>query len=128
LKTRKSKRKGWIATEVVVSIMLLTALIGALAMAMSFTRRFNKYQLVNQQCIAAARAQLDSIAATGKTIDRQTLQRLWPLITVTTEIKTADGNWDRLHLATVTAAGRSTNRSKDITVELSRYFVKGKNK
>jgi hypothetical protein len=128
LKTHRSKYKGWITTEVIVSITLLTALIGTLAMAMSFTRRFNKYQLVNQQCIAAAQAQLDSIAATGKTIDKETLQRLWPMITVTTETKPADGDWKGFELVRVRAAGRSTNRSKEVTAELARYFVKGKSK
>ena len=128
MKTHRSKYKGWITTEVVVSIMLLTTLIGTLAASMSFTRRFNKYQLVNQQCIAAAQAQLDSISTTGTAIDRETLQRLWSMITVTTKIEPAEGEWKGLELARVRAAGRSTNRSKEVTEELSRYFVKGKNK
>ncbi|MBN1456375.1 MAG: hypothetical protein JW912_00805 [Sedimentisphaerales bacterium] len=128
MKIHRSKHKGWITTEVVVSIMLLTTLIGTLAMAMSFTRKFNKYQLVNQQCIAAAQAQLDSITVTGRTIDQETLRRLWPMITVTTEIQTPGEDWQGLELARVRATGRSINRSKEVTVEMSRYFVKGKSK
>ncbi len=119
---KRRKNNGWVATEVVVSIGILALLFSVLASSMSIARRFNKLQLVRQQCIAAGEAQLDSIAATGEAISEGDIERLWPGIKFDVIQSAGSGQWEGMRLIKVTTVGRSVNRTKDVKVELCRYY------
>ena len=120
---KRRKTNGWAATEVVVSIGILALLFSVLASSMSIARKFNKLQLVRQQCLAAGQAQLDSIAATGEAISKGDIERLWPGIKVDIIQSPGSGQWDGMRLIKVTTVGRSVNRAKDVKVELCRYYT-----
>jgi type II secretory pathway pseudopilin PulG len=119
---KRRKNNGWVATEVVVSIGILALLFSVLASSMSIARKFNKLQLVRQQCIAAGEAQLDSIAATGEAISEGDIERLWPGIKFDIIQSPGSGQWEGMRLIKVTTVGRSVNRAKDVKAELCRYY------
>lgn len=119
---KQRKNNGWVATEVVVSIGILALLFFVLVSSMDIARRFNKLQLVRQQCIAAGESQLDSIAATGEAISKGDIERLWPGIKFDVIQSAGSGQWEGMRLIKVTTVGRSVNRTKDVKVELCRYY------
>ena len=120
---KRRKTNGWAATEVVVSIGILVLLFVVLEASMSTARKFNKYQLVKQQCIAAGQAQLDSIAATGEAISEGDFERLWLGIKFDIIQSPGSGQWEGMRLIKVTTVGRSVNRTKDVKAELYRYYT-----
>ena len=105
----------------VVSIGILALLFLVLTSSMDIAKRFNKLQLVKQQCLAAGQAQLDSIAATGKPIGQENFERLWPKVQVVIDEKPGSGEWEGLKLVSVITKARSLNKSRDVKIELSRY-------
>ena len=64
--------------EIIIAVFLLGVLITAFTLSLSGFARFNRFQLVRQQCVSAAQAELDSIAATGEPIPEEDMKRLWP--------------------------------------------------
>ncbi|MBN2270634.1 MAG: type II secretion system protein [Sedimentisphaerales bacterium] len=118
---RKEKYGGFLLTEIIVAIALLGLIISALAVSLRGFGRFNRYQLVTQQCIAAAQAQLDSMTATGKPIPGEDSERLWPDLTVTVEESPGADQWRGLTLAEATAAGKAY--SKEVRISLRRYIA-----
>ncbi len=112
-------------TEIIVALSLLGLLLAGLALSLSGLARFNRYQLVRQQCIAAAEAQLDSIAATGKPVGDDEFKRLWPKVTVSVKRSPGTGQWQDMELIAVATNGISYH--KEVKIKLSRYIrVEGK--
>jgi len=118
---RNVKYKGYLLVEIIVSIAILGILILALAMSLNGFARFNRVQLVRQQCAAAAQAQLDSIATTGKPIPDEDFQRLWPKLSISIKQSDGTGQWQGLNLVEVEANGMSF--SQPVKVQLSRYMA-----
>jgi type II secretory pathway pseudopilin PulG len=122
MNTRKKIRSsGVLLVEVIVAITVLGTIILALALSLHAFGKFNKYQLVRQQCIAAAEAQLDSITATGKSVSDKELTVLWPKVTVDVERIQGTDRWKFAELIRVTAKAKAGR--KDVIVELSRYVI-----
>ena len=103
----------------IVGISLLGLIIVGLAVSMNGFSMINDYQWGRQRCTAAAEAQLDSLAATGKRIATQEMQRLWPGVTVALERTAGAGAWEGLELVRVTATAQPG--SHRIIVRLARY-------
>jgi type II secretory pathway pseudopilin PulG len=122
---KRRRNNGWVVTEVVVSIGILALLFLVLASSIIIARKFNKLQLVRQQCIAAGEAQLDSIGATGEAISKEDFERLWPGMKFDIIQSAGLGQWEGMRLVKVTTVGRSVNRTKDAKVELCRYYTVG---
>jgi type II secretory pathway pseudopilin PulG len=119
------KYRGFLMTEIIVALSLLGLLLAGLALSLSGLARFNRYQLVRQQCIAAAEAQLDSIAATGKPVADDEFKRLWPKVTVSVKRSPGTGKWQDMELIAVATNGISYH--KEVKIKLSRYIrVEGK--
>ena len=117
----KNKRyEGFLLTEIVVSMAILGILVAGLALSLHGFAKFNRYQLVRQKCIAAAQAELESMAATGGPIPDEDIARLWPNITVSTRKSPGTGQWLGMELVEVTAVGKSFR--KEVKIQLSRYF------
>ena len=117
---KTGKNSGWAVTELIVSISILVIIMGGLYTSMNTCRVFNKYQLLRQRCVAAAQAQLESIAATGEKISDKDNERLWPDVEISVEQKDGSGDWQGLRLVTVTA--RNMRPKKTVSIELSRYL------
>jgi type II secretory pathway pseudopilin PulG len=115
------KHKGFLLTEIIVSIAVLGILILAFTLSLNGFARFNRVQLVRQQCTAAAQAQLDSIAATGKPIPDEDLKRLWPKLSVSIKQSNGTGQWQGLNLLEVEASGMGF--SQPVKIRLSRYMA-----
>ena len=115
-----SPYKGFLMTEVIVAMSLLGLLLAGLALSLNGIARFNRYQLVRQQCIAAAQAQLDSIAATGEPIGDERSERLWPKLSVSVKRSPGTGQWQAMERLEVTASGKSYHRN--VQIRLSRYI------
>ena len=109
-------------TELIVGTILLGLTVTGLAVSIQGFSMMNQYQWTRQQCVAAAGAQLDSLAATGESIDPAEVARLWPKVTVTADRAAGQGPWDGLELVRVTAVGRAGRRA--VTIRLERYFPK----
>ena len=122
MKGNKRIYRGFLMTELIVSLTVLAMLLVAFAVALDGFRRFNHYQLVGQRCISAAQATLDSIAATGSPIEKQDFERLWPKINIEIDEAQGQGQWKEMTLVTVTAQGQALHRK--VRVRLSRYFSK----
>ncbi|MBC8470696.1 MAG: type II secretion system protein [Planctomycetes bacterium] len=121
---KNKKYSGFFLTEVIVASGILGILLVALAMSMYGFAKFNRYQLVRQQCIAAAQAELDSIATTGKPIPDENFKRLWPKLDVNITNSAGTDQWQGLSLVEVTTNGMSYN--KEVKVKLARYVLENK--
>ena len=118
---KKRKYKGFLFAELVVSLTILGVILAGLAMSLDGIRRLNDYQLVRQRCISAARAELESIAMTGRAIEKHDFERLWPKITVTIEKSQGTGQWEGMQLVWVTTSAESPKNK--VEIRLSRYFA-----
>ena len=117
----KNRRcEGFLLTELTVSMTILGILVAGLALSLHGFAKFNRYQLVRQQCIAAAQAELESIAATGRPIPDEDFARLWSNLSVSIEKSPGTGQWLQMELVEVTAVGKSFR--KEGKIQLSRYF------
>jgi len=112
---------GFLLAEMTVSLTILAMLLASVAFSLNGIAKFNSYQLVRQQCVAAAQAELDSLTATGKSIPDEDVRRIWPRISVTTEKSAGDGQWLGTELVEVTASGKSFR--KEVKIQLSRYIL-----
>lgn len=117
---RNKTRKGFFLTEMTVSLIIMAMLLAGLALSLHGSAKFNRYQLVRQKCIAAAQAELESLAATGGPIPDEDFVRLWPNISVSTTKSSGTGQWSSMQLVEVTAVSRSFR--KEVKIQLSRYF------
>ena len=118
---KKEKYGGFLLTEIIVAIALLGLILSSLAVSFRGFGRFNRYQLVTQQCISAAQAQLDSMTATGKPIGGEDSKRLWPGLTVTVRESPGADQWRGLTLVEAAASGKAY--SKEVNVTLKRYIA-----
>ena len=114
------KYEGFFAAELIVSLTVLGILLVGLAISLHGIAKFNRYQLVRQQCVAAAQAQLDSISVTGQSVPDDDFKRLWPKINITIEKTDGTGQWIGLILVRAKAKGMSFDTT--VNVELSRYI------
>lgn len=118
----KSKKiSGFLLSEVMVALTILGILLAGFALSLHGFAKFNHYQLVRQRCIAAAQAQIDSIAATGKQIRDEDFKRLWPKLSVSIKTSAGTGQWQGTNLVEVTASGKSFRN--EVEVKLSRYIL-----
>ncbi len=118
----KYRYNGFLLAELVISMTVLMVILACMALGMRTFVSFNRYQLARQECISAAQAQLDSIAATGKPISDEDSKRLWPRITIKIDQADGTGQWEGLKLIKVKTIVKNM-RKKDITVEMARYFA-----
>lgn len=118
---KNRKYHGFLLIEVIVAISVLGILVIAFALSLNGFARFNRFQLVRQQCTAAAQAQLDSIAKTGKPVPDELFQRLWPKLSVSIKQSEGAGQWQGLNLVEAEASGMSFSRQ--VKVKLARYVA-----
>jgi type II secretory pathway pseudopilin PulG len=112
---------GFLVTEMTVALTVLGILLVGFALALHSFATFNRYQLVRQRCIAAAQAQLDSIAAIGKPIPDEDFKRLWPKLSVYIKKSVGNGQWQEMKLVEVTTKGKSFRN--EVKIQLSRYIL-----
>jgi len=113
---------GFLLTEIIVGLSILGILLAGLAMSLYGFAKFNRYQLVRQQCIAAAQAELDSIASTGKPISDEDFERLWPKLSVSIKKSPGAGQWQGTELVEVTTNGKSFRT--EVKIHLARYILR----
>jgi type II secretory pathway pseudopilin PulG len=121
----KGKYNGFLVVELTFAFTIMGLILAGLAVSLYGLGKFNRYQLVRQQCTSAALAQLDSMATTGKPIPDEDFERLWPKLSVSIEKSAGEGQWQGMRLVEVTASGISL-REKEVKVRLSRYILDGK--
>jgi hypothetical protein len=123
---KNKKYRGYLFADLMVAFAVLAFLFAGFAVSLDGFRRFNHYQLVRQRCVAAAQAELDSIAVTGEPVGEEDFERLWPEMSVSIEKSDGVGQWEGLKLVKVKTNARSFRRN--VEVELSRYIlIKGAN-
>jgi hypothetical protein len=124
-KTRQSDltarpRGGWLAFEAFTAIFLLGLLAAMWVVIQRSSATLNEVQVVRQRCILAAQAQLESLSATGRSLDDAEVERCWPGVRTEVRRRPGEGDWQGLTLATVSAAAPAAGRT--VQVELSRYL------
>ena len=119
---KNEKRGGFLLLELTFGLTLTVIILVGLAVSLYGFGKFNRYQLVRQQCISAAQAQLDSITATGKPIPDEDLERLWPKLSISIEESAGAGQWQGMKFVEVTTRGIGL-REKEVKVRLSRYIL-----
>ena len=117
----KNKSGGFTMAEIVVALAVLGMVMAGLAMSLRTFAKLNRCQWMRQHCIAAAQAQLDSIAVTGEAIRDEDFKRLWPDLSVSIKESAGAGQWEGMKLVEVTANGRTFG--KEVKVQLCRYFL-----
>ncbi len=117
---KKRRYGGFLFAEIAVSLTVMAMLLAGVAFSLNGIAKFNRYQLIRQHCIAAAQAELDSLTATGKPIEDEDFNRIWPQISVSIEKSAGQGQWQAAQLVKVTTSGRYFRRQ--VTIELSRYI------
>lgn len=108
--------------ELMVSTALLGMAVAGIAVTIQGATMINRYQWTRQRCVAAAEAQIDSLAATGKPIDEAEIARLWPEVQVTVDRTAGQAVWEGLELVRVTAVGMAGPHA--VTIRLERYVSK----
>jgi len=112
---------GFLVAEMTVALTVLGAVLVGFALSLHAFAKFNRYQLERQRCIAAAQAQLDSIAATSESIPAEDFERLWPRLSVSIKKSAGTGQWEGLELVEVTTKAKSFRH--EVKVQLSRYIL-----
>ena len=118
---KKKKYGGFTLIEIMVGLAVLGMVLVGLALSLNGFAKFNRYQWMRQHCIAAAQAELDSIAVTGEAIREEDFVRLWPNLTVSIKESAGAGQWEGMKLVEVKASGKSF--SKEVKVQLCRYVL-----
>ncbi|MHC4624306.1 MAG: hypothetical protein ACYS4W_10435 [Planctomycetota bacterium] len=113
------KCAGFLVLETVAALAILATIMIGLAVSLDGFARFNGYALMRQRCTAAAEAELDSLAMTGRAVGDEDFDRLWPGLSVSIEQTQGTGQWEGMKLVEVTTSGRSYRRQ--VSVRLSRY-------
>jgi len=116
---KNNNASGWMMIELIMVMGILGVLAVTITVSMNSFAKLNKMYLVNQQCISACRAQLDSISATGKPISKEDCKRLWPGIETVISRCNGAGKWEGLELVQVTATAES--RPGKAGLQQSRY-------
>jgi type II secretory pathway pseudopilin PulG len=117
----KRRYDGFLLAELIVALTILAMLLAGMAFSLNGLAKFNRYQLIRQQCIAAAQAELDSMTATGKSISDGDFSRLWPELKVSIRETEGTNQWEGMKLVEVTASGKSFR--KQVQIKLSRYVL-----
>ena len=117
----RKKYGGFTLIEIMVSVAVLGLVLGGLALSLHGFAKFNRIQWMRQHCIAAAQAQLDSIAVTGEAIRDEDFKRLWPNLSFSFKESSGAGQWEGMKLIEVTANGMSFG--KEVKVQMCRYFL-----
>ena len=118
---KRKKYGGFTLIEIMVSVAVLGLVLGGLALSLHGFAKFNRIQWMRQHCIAAAQAQLDSIAVTGEAIRDEDFKRLWPNLSFSIKESAGAGQWEGMKLIEITSSGKSF--SKEVKVQLCRYFL-----
>jgi len=118
---KSRKYTGFLIAEITVAMAVLGIILAGLALTLNGMARFNHYQLTRQRCLAAAQAELDSIAATGKPISKADFKRLWQTLSVAVYTSKGIGQWQGMELVRITTTGKSFN--KQVKVEQYRYLL-----
>ncbi len=116
---KKQSQSGFLLTDLIMAMIVLATLIVGFSLSLSGFKRFNHYQWMRQQCLAAALAQLDSITATGQALTVEDVKRLWPKVSLETDTVAGQDPWQGLQQLTVQAQAQTYHRV--VTVSLSRY-------
>ena len=118
--TRHRKNNGWLLTEIAVVLFVLASFFMVMISATATFGRFNWLLQNKQRCVAAARAQVDSVVSTGKVLKDEDFKRLWPKLEVDVDIRDGAGDWKGLKLCVVTT--RAKARKRNIEIQLSQYY------
>lgn len=113
-------RRGMSVLECVFALGILGMLTAMGTYAFGEAGEANRRHVAHRQCVAAAEAQLESIAQTGEPLPADEVGRLWPGVDVTVERRAGKGDWKGSVQYTVTA--RSIRQS-GVTVTLQRYVA-----
>ncbi len=120
MNNKRKKYRGLMMTELIVSMAVLGTIMIVFAISLDGFRRLNHYHFTKQRCVSAAQASLDSIAVTGKELNKEDVNRMWPGIDIKIEESDGTGQWKGLKLLTVSASGAA--RNKNVEIHLSRYI------
>lgn len=119
----QKRNNGWMTTEIIVSLGILSVLFFGLIKTMKATGQLNKLHLARQRCLAAAQAQLDCIEATDRQLNEEDFDRLWPTLEASIEESDGQDEWKELKLVKVTVIDKSLHR--EVKVKLCRYIGAG---
>jgi len=119
----KKRYSGFLFVEMTVAFTVMAMLLADVAFSLNGIVKFNHYQLIRQQCIAAAQAELDSFTATGEPIKDEDFHRVWPQLNVSIDKSAGQGQWQSAQLVKVTTSGRYLR--KHVIIEQSRYVAMG---
>lgn len=117
----KKRYGGFLFVEMTVAFTVMAMLLAGVAFSLNGIAKFNHYQLIRQQCIAAAQAELDSFTATGEPIKDEDFNRVWPQLSVSIEKSAGQGQWRSAQLVKVITSGRYLR--KHVIIEQSRYVA-----
>ena len=120
---KKLRYGGFLFAEMTVAFTVIAMLLAGVAFSLNGIVKFNHYQLIRQQCIAAAQAELDSFTAMGEPIEDEDFSRIWPQLNVSIEESAGQGQWEGMQLVKVTTTGKYLR--KQVIIELSRYISMG---
>ncbi len=117
---RHKMNNGWLLTEIAVALFVVASFFMVMISATATFGRFNWLLLNKQRCVAAARAQVDSVVSTGRALKDEDFKRLWPRMEVDVDIRDGAGDWKGLKLCVVTTSVKA--RKRNIEIRLSQYY------
>jgi type II secretory pathway pseudopilin PulG len=115
----KSRRRAFMMAELIVALSILGILMAGIAVTLRGMARFDRLLWSREQCLAAAQAQIDSLLATGRTLEPNAVTELWPGLRAEARVQPGLGQWQGLDLVKATAS--VANGSHVVKVTVSRY-------
>lgn len=114
------KYNGMLSIELVVAISVLATIISVLVTLNLSFAKLNNHLWAKHICCNAGQAQIDAIAITGKPIEEEVFEKLWPGVVYQLETSDASGQWQGLQRINLTLSKKV--KQKDVTVQLTRYL------
>lgn len=104
--------------ECASAISILGLLAGAGAYVSHRVGQFNRHELARRRCLAAAEAQVECLAETGRLLPEADARRLWPKVTLSVSSRPGKGVWEGTTRHEVKAAWK---RTPSVSVTLVRF-------
>ena len=121
---RRIKRNGWVLVDVTVTIFIMVMLFTCLSLTMTAMKGYNRLNLTRVQCLSAAQAQMDSLAARGQLIGDTDMARLFEGIQISVKRTPGQTDWKGLELVSISASKQAGRQN--VNIKLARYMPQGK--
>ncbi len=112
----KRRQKGSIGIEVAVSIALFAVIAASSLMLIQSMGRLNHHLWKRHTCFAAGQAQMDAIRITGRAIEEEQFQSLWPNVECEIRKSQGKGQWSGMEKIELVLSSKDEGSKVEISL------------